>query len=60
LSELPRALSTDQLTGVAPIMMDEATFRWQMNGDAMATESPTFSGSIPAGIRRQMLFAIYL
>lgn len=37
-SELPRALSPDRTSGVAPIAMDEATFRWQMNADAMATE----------------------
>lgn len=35
---LDRVLSPDQATGVAPITMDEATFRWQMNSDAMATE----------------------
>jgi len=37
-SDLPRVLSPDKASGVAPISMDEATFRWQMNADAMATE----------------------
>lgn len=37
-SELPRALSPENASGVAKIEMDEATFRWQMNADAMATE----------------------
>lgn len=31
-------LSPDSATGVAPIEMDEKTFRWQMNADPMATE----------------------
>ncbi len=35
---LPRALSAESASGVAPIKMDEATFRWMMNADAMATE----------------------
>ncbi len=35
---LPRALSPDQATGMAPVAMDEPTFRWMLNGDAMATE----------------------
>ena len=35
---LIRALSPDQSSGVAPIVMNEATFRWEMNADAMATE----------------------
>ena len=35
---LPRALSPDMASGVAAMAMDEATFRWQMNADAMATE----------------------
>ncbi|MCX2725712.1 transaldolase [Roseibium salinum] len=35
---LTRALSADQASGVAPMKMDEATFRWEMNADAMATE----------------------
>lgn len=37
-SDLPRALSPETATGMAPVMMDEATFRWEMNADAMATE----------------------
>lgn len=37
-AELPRALSAEKASGVAPVKMDEATFRWQMNADAMATE----------------------
>ncbi len=37
-SELPRVLSPDNASGVAPIDMNEATFRWHMNSDAMATE----------------------
>lgn len=37
-SELPRVLSPENASGVAKIEMDEATFRWQMNADAMATE----------------------
>lgn len=35
---LPRVLSPENATGVAPIPMDEGTFRWMMNEDAMATE----------------------
>lgn len=35
---LPRKLSPDQASGMEAIAMDEKTFRWQMNGDAMATE----------------------
>lgn len=35
---LPRALSPEAATGLAPVAMNEATFRWQMNADAMATE----------------------
>ena len=37
-STLKRVLSPDQASGVAPVSMDEATFRWDMNADAMATE----------------------
>ncbi len=37
-AELPRALSPEKTSGVAPIAMDEAKFRWEMNADAMATE----------------------
>jgi transaldolase len=35
---LTRALSPEQASGAAPITMNEATFRWAMNVDAMATE----------------------
>ncbi|RCW80486.1 transaldolase [Paracoccus lutimaris] len=35
---LPRALSPESASGMAKVSMDEATFRWQMNADAMATE----------------------
>lgn len=38
IDNLQRILSQDKNSGVAPIIMDEATFRWQMNADAMATE----------------------
>lgn len=37
-STLARALSPENSSGIAPIAMGEATFRWQMNADAMATE----------------------
>jgi transaldolase len=37
-SDLPRVLSPDQASGMAPIQMDEASFRWEMNADAMTTE----------------------
>ena len=37
-AELPRALSPERTSGVAPIAMGEVTFRWQMNADAMATD----------------------
>jgi transaldolase len=37
-SDLVRALSPETATGLAPVKMDEATFRWEMNADAMATE----------------------
>ena len=37
-SVLPRKLSPDQASGVAPISMDEPTFRWALNADPMATE----------------------
>ncbi|WP_229666185.1 transaldolase [Actibacterium pelagium] len=37
-SELPQVLSADNATGVAPIPMEEADFRWALNEDAMATE----------------------
>lgn len=36
--DLPRALSPENASGVARRAMDEATFRWEMNADAMATE----------------------
>jgi transaldolase len=37
-SVLERVLSPEMASGVAPITMDEATFRWQMNANPMATE----------------------
>lgn len=37
-AELRRILSPDNSSGMAPIAMDEATFRWEMNADPMATE----------------------
>lgn len=37
-ADLPRVLSPDTASGVAAEVMDEATFRWQMNADPMATE----------------------
>lgn len=37
-SELPRVLSPDNTTGMERRAMDEATFRWDMNADGMATE----------------------
>ncbi|MEV8468455.1 transaldolase [Fluviibacterium sp. DFM31] len=37
-ADLPRVLSPDAASGMAPITMDEATFRWELNADAMATE----------------------
>ena len=37
-SPLTRALSPEKISGVAPILMDEASFRWEMNADAMASE----------------------
>ena len=38
MSDLPRILSPDTASDVAPITMNEATFRWSRNEDAMATE----------------------
>ncbi|WP_050521909.1 transaldolase [Pseudorhodobacter wandonensis] len=35
---LPRALSATGISGSERQIIDEATFRWQMNADAMATE----------------------
>ena len=35
---LPRRLSPDESEPDAPVTMDEKTFRWMMNEDAMATE----------------------
>jgi transaldolase len=35
---LPRALSPETAIGTTSATMDEATFRWEMNADAMATE----------------------
>jgi transaldolase len=37
-SDLPRALSPDQVRNVAPIEVNEAVFRWEINANAMATE----------------------
>ena len=37
-ADLPRVLSADKASGVAARAMDEKTFRWEMNADAMATE----------------------
>jgi len=37
-STLERKLSPDSFTPEAKVQMDEATFRWEMNEDAMATE----------------------
>ncbi|NDR58450.1 MULTISPECIES: transaldolase [Aliiruegeria] len=37
-ADLPRVLSPETASGAAPIPMDEATFRWEMNADPMATE----------------------
>ncbi len=37
-STLPRKLSPDQASGLPPVTMDEKTFRWQVNANAMATE----------------------
>lgn len=37
-ANLPCVLSPDFASGVAPMLMDEATFRWKMNADAMANE----------------------
>jgi transaldolase len=37
-SPLTRALSPEMASGMAAMAMPEATFRWQMNADAMATE----------------------
>ena len=35
---LERVLSPANASGIAPVKMDEKTFRWDMNADAMATE----------------------
>ena len=37
-STLNQALSPNNTSGILPISMDEATFRWEMNADPMATE----------------------
>ena len=37
-STLTRVLSPEGASGVAPVKMTEALFRWEMNADAMATE----------------------
>ncbi|WP_418594768.1 transaldolase [Ponticoccus sp. (in: a-proteobacteria)] len=36
--DLPRVLSPEKASGAPKVEMDEATFRWEMNADAMATE----------------------
>ncbi len=36
--KLERKLSPDAITADAPVNIDEKTFRWMMNEDAMATE----------------------
>ncbi|MDO6460684.1 transaldolase [Granulosicoccaceae sp. 1_MG-2023] len=36
--ELKRELDPAKASGVAPVKMDEASFRWQLNADPMATE----------------------
>lgn len=38
IAELPRVLSPENASGVAAVEMGEATFRWEMNNDPMATE----------------------
>lgn len=38
MAALPQKLSAEAASGMAPIAMDEAEFRWQMNEDPMATE----------------------
>ena len=38
ITELPRVLAPEGASGVPPVPMTEATFRRQMNADAMATE----------------------
>lgn len=37
-SQLARALAPDKKGEITEALMDEATFRWRMNRDAMATE----------------------
>ncbi|MFT7494079.1 MAG: transaldolase [Alteromonas macleodii] len=37
-SVLPRILAPGRSSGMVPVMMNEATFRWEMNASAMATE----------------------
>ena len=37
-SDLPRAMSPGMAEEIPPMRMDEPTFRWEMNADAMATE----------------------
>ena len=38
IADLPRILSPDNASGVDAVEMGEATFRWKMNADPMATE----------------------
>ena len=35
---LPRVLALERSSDIVPVTMIEATFRWEMNADAMATE----------------------
>ncbi|MGY3438942.1 transaldolase [Marinovum sp. KMM 9879] len=37
-ADLPRVLSPDNASGVDAVSMNEATFRWELGADAMATE----------------------
>ena len=37
-ADLPRALVPETKTGATTSMMDEASFRWELNADTMATE----------------------
>lgn len=38
IAELPRVLSPETASGIKAVEMGEATFRWEMNADPMATE----------------------
>jgi transaldolase len=37
-ADLPRILAPENASGVAPVAMGEAAFRWEMNANPMATE----------------------